>query len=133
MSTHATGTFDIGSWDELSSEEEIGATLSRVRLTKTFQGDLAGTSVTDITTVATSAGPAAYVGIERFEGSLHGRKGAFVLQHSAGSEDGTPGTAWLRWVIVPTSGTGELSGVRGEGQIVNDDGAHSYTLDYEIG
>jgi hypothetical protein len=133
VSTHATGTFDIGSWDELSSDEEIGATLARVHLTKIFQGDLSGTSVTDITTVTTSAGPAAYVGIERFEGSLHDRKGAFVLQHAAGSEDGTPGTTWLRWIIVPTSGTGELTGIRGEGQIVNDDGAHSYTLDYQLG
>lgn len=81
-------------------------------------------------TVVSDAGPAAYVGIERFEGSLHGRKGGFVLQHSAGGSGGRP---WLRWQVVETTGTGELAGVTGEGQIiVGEDGSHSFTLDYAL-
>ena len=90
---------------------------------------LAGSSETDIITVQTRH-PAAYVGIERFEGTLHGRKGGFVLQHNAGGTDGVP---WMTWKIVETSGTGDLAGIRGEGQIIiGADGGHSYTLDYEL-
>jgi hypothetical protein len=88
-----------------------------------------GTSETDIITVTTGQ-PAAYAGIERFSGELHGRKGGFVLQHNAG---GTAGVPWLTWKIVETSGTGGLAGLRGEGQIIiGADGSHSYTLDYEL-
>lgn len=131
MTRNTTGTFDITGWDEYARETRPdGVVIARVRVAKTFHGDLTGTSVTELQTVTTASGPAAYVGIEHFEGTLHGRKGAFVLQHSAG-DDG--GARWLRWLIVPTSGTGELTGLRGEGQIVVDEnGGHSYTLDHDL-
>ncbi|MCC5575842.1 DUF3224 domain-containing protein [Microtetraspora sp. AC03309] len=130
MTTRATGTFDITAWDEMATDRREGATISRVRITKTFQGDIEGTSATEILTVGTDAGPAAYTGIEHVEGTLSGRKGTFVLQHSAGSENGVQ---WMRWLIVPTSGTGELAGLRGEGRIEAENGTHSFVLDYELG
>jgi Protein of unknown function (DUF3224) len=127
--TRAEGTFDLKFEDEPPYGDRDGVKLARAHITKTFQGDLAGTSETDIITVYTAA-PAAYVGIERVEGTLDGRTGSFVLQHGAGSDAGTP---WMTWKIVETSGTGDLTGIRGEGQIViGPDGSHSYTLDYEI-
>jgi hypothetical protein len=130
MTDHATGTFDITSWNTLATEERDGATVGRARLTKSFDGDLNGTSTTEILTVTTESGPAAYVGVEHVEGTLNGRKGTFVLQHSAGSENGIP---WMKWLIVPTSGTGELTGLHGQGQIeAGPDGGHSYTLDYDL-
>lgn len=126
----ATGTFTVDSWDQQPYDETEGATLSRVHLTKTFDGDLSGTSAADIITaipqVETSA---AYVGFERFTGTAHGRKGTFVLHHTTTSGPGEPA---LSWTILPDSGTGELLGIRGGGQIVNDDGAHSFHLDYEL-
>ena len=128
MSEHASGTFELV-WDDLGSEEHSGNSFGRARITKTFAGDLVGTSVTEIMMVGTPAGPAAYVGIERVEGTLGGRKGGFVLQHAAGSTDGEP---WMEWRIVPTSGTGELAGITGQGKIANDGGAHSYVLDYSL-
>ncbi|MFC4913183.1 DUF3224 domain-containing protein [Actinomadura gamaensis] len=132
MNAHADGTFEIDAWDdEKPFDERDGRKLTKVRVRKTFHGDLVGTSVTDLITVETSAGPAAYVGVETVEGILHGREGSFVLQHSAGSDDGTQ---WLRWLIVPTSGTGELKGIRGEGRITAlPDGSHSWELDYTLG
>jgi Protein of unknown function (DUF3224) len=103
--------------------------LARAHISKTFRGGLAGASETDIIAVS-AENPAAYVGIERFEGMLHGRKGGFVLQHNARGDAGVP---WMSWKIVQTTGTGELSGIRGEGQIINaPDGGHAYTLEYEL-
>lgn len=127
---HATGTFSMDSWDETSHDEHGASKLTRVLVGKTFAGDLVGTSAAELITVVTEAGPAAYVGVERFDGTLHGRQGGFVLQHSAGARAGTP---WLRWEVVETTGTGALAGITGEGQIiVGEDGGHSYVLDYEL-
>ena len=126
----AHGTFDIDRFDtEKPHDVHDGVTLTRAHITKTFQGYLTGSSETDIIMVHTQI-PAAYAGIERFEGAVHGRSGGFVVQHGAGSGSGEP---WLTWKIVETSGTSDLTGIRGEGQIViSPDGTHSYMIDYEL-
>ncbi len=128
--SRAEGTFDLDRFDaEPPHEDRDGVSLARAHITKTFHGDLTGASETDIITVH-SGHPAAYAGIERFEGMLHGREGSFVLQHNAGGTNGVP---WLTWKIVETTGTGELAGIRGEGQIIiGPDGGHSYALEYEL-
>ncbi|GAA2869776.1 DUF3224 domain-containing protein [Streptosporangium fragile] len=127
----AAGTFTVDSWDPQPYDEAEGAVLTRVHLTKTFDGDLTGTSTTDIiTAIAKVETSAAYAGFERFTGTVHGRKGTFVLHHTATSH---AGESSLSWTILPDSGTGELAGIRGGGRIVNDDGAHSFHLDYELG
>jgi Protein of unknown function (DUF3224) len=128
--SRAEGIFDIDRFDAKDPHEDRdGVALARAYITKTFHGDLAGSSETEIITVSTEH-PAAYVGIERFDGTLHGKKGGFVLQHNAGGTDGVP---WMTWKIVETSGTGDLAGIHGEGEIIiGADGAHSYTLDYEL-
>ena len=75
-------------------------------------------------------GSAAYVGLERVTGSVHGRPGSFVLTHSAAMERGE-GKSSLD--VVPGSGTGELRGLRGEASIsVEPGGGHSFTLDYDF-
>ncbi|MGO8687849.1 MAG: DUF3224 domain-containing protein [Candidatus Dormibacteria bacterium] len=126
----AQGAFDIDRFDSAEPHDHRdGVTLTRAHITKTFHGDLEGGSETDIIMVHTEI-PAAYAGIERFEGTVHGRSGGFVLRHGAGSRSGSP---WMTWQIVETSGTGELAGIRGDGQIVvGPGGEHTYTLDYEL-
>ncbi|WP_433175366.1 DUF3224 domain-containing protein [Actinoallomurus sp. CA-150999] len=130
MNKRAEGTFALDAWDaEKPYDERDGITFTRVHVDKTFSGGLVGTSTAELITVVTE-NPAAYVGIERFQGTLDGRTGGFVLQHNAGGEDGKP---WLTWKIVETSGTGDLKGIKGEGQIIIlEDGGHSYTLDYDL-
>ncbi|GGO11050.1 hypothetical protein GCM10010116_22230 [Microbispora rosea subsp. aerata] len=129
MNGHATGTFDVTNWNEVAAEDKEGATFGRTLVAKTFHGDLAGASTTEILTVVTPDGPAAYVGVEHFTGTLHGRKGTFALQHSAASHNGEQ---WLRWQVVPTTGTGDLAGLTGEGTIRVEDGHHYYVLDYTL-
>jgi hypothetical protein len=68
------------------------------------------------------------VSVQRFRGRLGGRQGTFVLQGSAVVENGKIKAQWL---VVPGSGTGELSGLRGEGGLEGDFGKGSDgTLDY---
>ena len=73
-------------------------------------------------------GSAAYVAIEYFAGSVDGKSGSFVLQHRGIVNRGD---AQLSVTIVPDSGTGELAGISGPLEIDNDEGHHSYVLDYE--
>lgn len=127
----ATGTFVIDSWEEEPSDEREGAKLSRVRATKTFQGDLECQSTAELlmaqAQVETSR---AYAGFERIVGRVQGRSGSFVLHHNA---SGSGGEGQASWTVLPDSGTGELRGIRGEAQITSGpDGGHTFTLEYEL-
>jgi hypothetical protein len=131
MTTRATGTFEIDSWDEEPYDEREGTKLARARVAKTFSGDLEGASTTDLLLAyGSEEGSAAYVGFERFVGSVHGRPGAFVLHHTATS---SPEGRSATWSVVPDTGTDDLKGLRGEAEIsIGPDGSHSLSLDYDL-
>ena len=130
MTTHATCTFDITAWEPQEYDDQENVKLTRTRLTKTFQGDLEGTSAAELLMAGAPSGSAVYVGIERITGQLQGRSGSFVLIHDASmSSDGQS----LSLTIMRDSGTGELRGIRGEGNIIIDtEGGHTLTLDYAL-
>lgn len=130
MGKQATGNFDLTKTEEPPFDDQPGATLSRVVITKEFHGDIEGTSVTQMMqAMSDRPGSAGYVAIERVIASVHGRRGTFVLQHNALSDRGD---RYLNIVIVPDSGTGELSGLRGQLEVDISGGKHAYTLDYSF-
>jgi hypothetical protein len=131
MTTHATGTFDVETWQDEPYDEAEGANLRRARLTKTFHGDLEGRSTVEMLMAQAQDESAAYVAFERLDVRVHGRSGTFVLQHCA---SGTRDQRSATLTVVPDSGTGELRSLRGTMQIaVGPDGGHSFDLDYELG
>jgi hypothetical protein len=97
---------------------------------KQFHGDLEATArgqmLTAVTDVKSSAG---YVAIERITGTLHGRSGSFVLQHSGIM---TSNSQQQTVTVVPDSGTGELVGLTGKMTGKITDGKHSYDLEYTL-
>ena len=108
--------------------EQDGLTLSRNVVRKEFSGDMVGASEAQMIAAFTGTpGSAGYVAIEHFTGSVHGKSGSFVLQHSGVMNRGD---AQLSVTIVPDSGAGELAGISGTLAINNDEGQHSYVLDY---
>ena len=118
MTTHAKATFKVESWDEKPYNETEGELkLTRAGVTKSFQGDIEGKSTLEYLMVYRDDGSASFVGMERVTGSVGGKKGSFVLQHS-GTDDGS--TTKDNWFVVPGSGTGELRGLRGEGSFISD-------------
>jgi hypothetical protein len=126
MSERATGTFTTA-FEPLPSDD---AAIGRMRVRKTIQGDLSGEGVAEMMSVGTAVeGSAGYVAIDRITGTLGGREGSFVLQHFGLMARGE-GT--LTVSVVPDSGTGELTGLTGFFDIVNEAGVHSYTFDYEL-
>ena len=93
-------------------EIKDGPALVEIQVTETFSGDIQGEGTVRFIQAASGDGSASFVGIERVRGSLAGRQGSFLLQDSGtlvGKEvNGT-------WFVVPRSGTGQLTGLRGDG------------------
>ena len=120
----AKGTFEV----KLQPLE--GAAIGRMSIDKTFAGDLQGTSVGEMlavrTAVATSAG---YVAMEKVTGTLAGKSGTFVLQHS-GTMAG--GKQELSVTVVPDSGTEGLTGLSGKMAIIIEGKKHSYEFVYSL-
>ncbi len=83
MSRHATGTFEVKLAPQSLAHPQADSALGRMSLDKVFSGDLQGTSEGEMLTAGSPAkGSAGYVAIERVSGTLDGRTGTFVLQHS---------------------------------------------------
>ena len=125
----ARGTFEVNMEPEPPFLEQDGVTLNRNFVRKEFSGDMAGASEAQMLAAFTGTpGSAGYVAIEHFTGSVDGKSGSFVLQHNGVMDKGD---AQLTVIIVPDSGTGELAGISGTMELDNDEGQHSYVLDYE--
>lgn len=130
MNQQATGTFEVSLNPLELNEAGEGETRGRMSINKQFEGDLKATSVGEMLTAMTAVkGSAGYVAIERVTGSLHGRNGSFVLQHSGTMDRGEPS---LSVSVVPDSGTGDLQGLTGTLAITIRDGVHQYSLDYHF-
>lgn len=109
-------------------DQTTGPPLVEVRLTETFSGDIEGESPVRALQLLRDDKSACLVSLQRFRGRLGGRQGSFVLQ---GSEVVENGTIRGRWLVVPGSGTGDLSGLCGEGGFEGTFGKGSDgTLDY---
>ena len=130
MSTHASGTFEVTMNPQHPYDTAEGATLARVSINKQFRGDLEASSTVERLSAMTEVkGSAGYVAIERVTGTLHGRPGSFVLQHTGTM---TRGKAELTVSVVPDSGTAQLKGIAGQMSIEIVDGKHLYTFDYTL-
>jgi hypothetical protein len=103
--------------------------LGRVTLRKTFSGPLTGSSVVAMTSASVGETPAGYVAVELVTGTLDGRTGTFVLQHSGVVDDRQEPPTGL---VVPGTGTGELAGLTGSMRIDHGDGGAVLVLDHEL-
>jgi hypothetical protein len=109
-------------------DETANPALMEIRLNETFAGDIDGESTVRALEVLRNDRSASLVSVQRFCGKLGGRRGTFVLQ---GSEIVENGKIEATWFVVPRSGTGDLSGLRGEGGFEGEFGkASKGTLDY---
>jgi hypothetical protein len=130
MTTRAAGTFEVSLSRQPLADAGADPTLGRMSIDKTFSGDLQDTGKGEMLMAGSpTTGSAGYVAIERVEATLHGRHGAFVLQHSATMNRGA---RQLAITVVPDSATGELAGLSGTLDVNIVDGKHFYTFDYVL-
>jgi hypothetical protein len=130
VTTRATGQFDVTVTPLPADSTDTGG-FGRMALVKTFSGDIAGTSRGQMLAAGTAVeGSGAYVALERVNGTLHGRRGSFLLQHSGTMKAGAYD---MRITVVPDSGTEELTGLAGTLTIIFEGKNHLYRFDYHIG
>ena len=123
----AAGPFEVKLTPQPPGEDAV---LSRLTLDKKFHGDLEATGKGQMLAFSASVKDSAgYVAMEQVAGTLQGRQGTFVLQHSGTM---TRGNGQLAIIVVPDSGTDELVGLSGTMRIDIAGGKHSYVFEYTI-
>jgi uncharacterized protein DUF3224 len=103
-------------------DQTASPALMEINLHERFTGDIDGESPVRALQVLRDDKSACLVSMQRFRGKLGGREGTFVLQ---GSEIVENGKIKATWFVVPGSGTGDLSRLRGEGGFEGDFGKGS--------
>ena len=127
MPHHAHGSFDVKITPHESAPD---AAVARMLLYKEFHGDLEAIAHGEMMAAGEPLNNAGvYVAIDRVTGTLAGRSGSFLMAHrgirnAEGQE--------LSIVIVPGSGTGQLTGLTGTLSINIVEGKHFYDFLYSI-
>ena len=97
----ANATFEVSESEHLPTADDVAKVvdveLSHTAFTKTFRGDLEGSSITQML-ASRSPGGAGYVAMERIVGRLGARVGTFVLLH-LGTLDGSRPQPHLWWCV----------------------------------
>ena len=127
MPTHAKGSFDVTITPQESAPD---ATVARMLLYKEFHGDLEAIAHGEMMAASEPlTGAGVYVALDRVTGTLHGRSGSFLIAHrGVRNADGQE----LSIVIVPGSGTGQLTGITGTLGIEIVGKEHFYSVEYEL-
>jgi hypothetical protein len=130
-SSIASGPFEVQLAPQPLSEVAQLSGLGRMSLDKRYHGALEATSSGEMIAFRSATpGSAGYVAMETVRGTLAGRAGSFVLQHSSTLNRGQ---AVQSITIVPDSGTEALTGLAGRMTIdIAAGGAHAYRLEYAL-
>jgi hypothetical protein len=111
--TRANAVITVHKYEPSAYDEPAGGpVLTRIHVEESFSGDIDGEGVVEFLQAAGADGSASFVGIERVTSELGGRRGTFLLQ-DAGTVQGSIVSG--DWFVIPGSGTGQLTGLRGEG------------------
>ena len=127
MPHHGKGTFDVTITPQQTADD---APVARMTLYKEFHGDLEAIAHGEMMAAGEPlTGAGVYVAIDRVTGTLHGRSGSFLMAHrGVRNADGQE----LSIVIVPGSGTGQLTGITGTVGIEIAGKEHFYSVEYEM-
>lgn len=129
----AEGTYGIKSWDEktwdgVDHKEAQGAKLTHADVVFTFQSGFEGEARAQSLMTYRDDGSAVYVGLQEMTGRLGDKSGSFVMDVQGAYENGA---ATSSWTVIPGTGTGDFTNLRGEGRTVAHHGdTQPFTLDY---
>jgi Protein of unknown function (DUF3224) len=123
--------FEVLSWEPEVLDESVADTkISRVKVTKRFEGELNGDSVGYGVMTEAGGAPGAYVVVERVTAKAHEREGTFVIQHGGVLNGATVVHQWGD--IVPGTGSGGFTGVTGHALFSHDDNGAFIRFDMEF-
>ena len=121
----AIGTFEVN----LSPQEDAETPAGRMLISKSYRGGMEGSGAGQMISKMLDSGTAVYYAIEEFSGSVMGKSGGFTLVHQGHMDKESQS---LEVKILEGSGSGELEAISGSMTIVQDEGGHSYTLQFEL-
>ncbi len=125
--TLAQGTFQVTEWDEKPYHESASGKLSLAVVAQVFSGSVSGRGDARWLMSYRPDGTARFVGLQRVDGEVEGRRGSFVLE-TIGDFDGK--TASWKADVVEGSADGELKGMLGSGRFGAEHGPEAtYELD----
>ncbi|MEV3987393.1 DUF3224 domain-containing protein [Streptomyces sp. NPDC049837] len=135
MPTRTTGRFTFADWQERTlGTGGTSPKLAHASVTNSFTGGIeAPGTLCEYTIAYLTDKTGTFAGMELLAGRLDGREGAFVVEERGSFE--ADGTVHCAFEVVPGSGTGDLTGLRGTGRFTARHGEPSvpYTFDYELG
>jgi hypothetical protein len=127
----ATTRMDLKGWEEKPYDVAAGEKkLTHSSVTESYSGDIEGTGKGAYLMMYRDDGSASFVGLHRIIGRVDGRTGSLVMQEIGTYEKDKEARGSLS--VVPGSGTGELKGIRGEGESVSKHGEHHATITVTI-
>lgn len=125
--TKMNNAFQITGLDETPYlENDSGSKKSHAKITQSYTGVIEGSSEFQYLMSYQSADFALFVGFEVVIGKVDGKEGSFTIQHNGKFENGA---ASSNFMIVPDSGTDELTGIVGSGSFKSgESGKANYEL-----
>ena len=129
MKTKGHATFAPKIWEEVPYlEMENGAKLTKPHIVQTYTGDIEGEGTSEALMAYNGDRTASGVGLERVVGSVGGKTGTFILQHTSSFAHPVAKDSWF---VVPGSATGDLRGLRAQGSAIMEGQHPSYGTDFE--
>lgn len=134
MPVQTTGQFTFANWEERAvGSSGASPRLAHASVINTFSGGIEAVDTTcEYSIVYVTEKTGTFTGMEMLAGRLDGREGAFVVEERGSF--GADGTVRCTFEVVPGTGTGELTGLRGTGGFTTAPGASSfpYTFRYDL-
>jgi len=127
---NAKGTYTVKKWEESAYRQMTPETkMTKASVEYGFTGEIEGKGLVEYLMYYSHVDPndqhkasASYVGLIYFDGTLLGKSGSFVLEDNGTFESGSAKST-LR--IAKGSGTGQLTGIHGNGKyLANQEGFH---------
>lgn len=133
MTTQGHAAFSLKSWDEKPYfEMDNGAKLTRSHVAFIYDGDIKGESKLEYLMSYNEDGSGTAIGLERIDGSVGDKQGAFVIQHnSTFTKEGEMVTVTGSWSLVPGSGTGDLKNLQITGKMNLEGQKEKYPFTFE--
>jgi hypothetical protein len=118
MQAHLSATFEVKSWEESAFDNQADLPkVTRALVTKSYSGDIQGSSTTQWLMAYADDGSATFVGLERITGQFGGESGSLVLQHVGSYAEGS---AKASLAVIEGSGSGALESMSGTGDFLAD-------------
>ncbi len=127
----AVKSWSESTWEGLNNREAEGPRRTHAEVVYAYKGDVEGESTVHYLMNYNDEKSGQFVGLEYFQGKVHGREGSFVMRHIGIFREEE---VEARITIQSGSASGELKGIEGgaEARIIGHMESYPMTLEYRL-